>query len=358
LTDDVPDWLRSAAAVAWRLLVVGAAIYFGWQVLQRISVVVIAAVLALFPASLLWGPVKALKRWGWKPLLATWTVLLVSAAFLVGIGFLVVPALIDGLEPLGQDLAAAYDDFLEWLTVGPLGLSEAEVNRYSDTLVAQLQDQLGNVGSGVLSGAAFLVEAITGLVLALIVAFFVLKDGDRVAYKLFDRLSPTTADRVRRGGRVAWTTLSRYVKGLALVGLIDATAIAIGLLILGVPLVAPLAILVFIGAFLPVVGAFVSGLFAVAVALVNGGLTQALIVLAIVVAVQQLEGDVILPLIFGRSMEMHPLVILLAIAIGGVAFGIVGAFLSVPIAAVVIAVNQELAANPDDSLISLAKKVE
>lgn len=358
MIDDVPEWLRDAAAVAWRLLVVGAAIYFGWQVLQRISVVVIAAVLALFPASLLWGPVKALKRRGWKPLLATWTVLLVSVAALVGLGFLVVPALIDGLEPLGQDLSAAYEDFLEWLTEGPLGLSEAEVNRYSDTLVEQFQGQVGNLGSGFLSGAAILVEGITGLVLALIVAFFVLKDGDRVAQKLFDRLSPTTADRVQRGGRVAWTTLSRYVKGLALVGVIDATAIAIGLLILGVPLVAPLAILVFIGAFLPVVGAFFSGLFAVAVALVNGGLTQALIVLAIVVAVQQLEGDVILPMIFGRSMEMHPLVILLAIAIGGVAFGIVGAFLSVPIAAVVIAVNQELSDDPEGSLISLAKKVE
>lgn len=358
MTDNVPDWLRAAAAVAWRLLVVGAAVYFGWQILQRISVVVLAAVLALFPASLLWGPVKALKRRGWKPLLATWTVLLGAVAVLVGVGFLVIPALLDGLEPLAADLTSAYEDFLNWLTTGPLGLSEAQVDRYVNTAVDQLQDQLGNLGSGVLSGAAVVVEVITGLFLALIVAFFILKDGDRVAYKLFDRLSPATADRVRRGGRVAWTTLSRYVKGLALVGLVDATAIAIGLLILGVPLVAPLAILVFIGAFLPVVGAFVSGLFAVAVALVNGGLTQALIVLAIVVAVQQLEGDVVLPLIFGRSMEMHPLVILLAIAIGGVAFGIVGAFLSVPIAAVVIAVNQELSPNPDGSLISLAKKVE
>src|SRR5680860_1870773 len=147
---------------------------------------------------------------------------------------------------------------------------------------------------------------------------------------------------------------NRYVKGLALVGIVDATAIAIGLLILDVPLVAPLAILVFLGAFLPVVGAFISGLFAVAVAGVNGGATDALIVLAIVVAVQQLAGDVILPLIFGRTMQLHPLVLLLALAIGGVAFGIVGAFLSVPIAAVVVAVNQELSPDPEGSLISLA----
>lgn len=358
MIDQVPEWLRRAAAVAWRLLVVGAAVYFGWQGLQRISVVLIAAVLALFPASLLWGPVRSLKRRGWRPLLATWAVLLAAMAVLVGVGFLVVPALTDGLEPLTQDLGIAYQDFLEWLVDGPLGLSQAQVDRYVDSALAQLQQQLGNLGSGFLSGAAALVEAITGLFLGLIVAFFVLKDGDRVANKLLDRLAPATADRVQRGGRVAWLTLSRYVKGLALVGLVDATAIAIGLLIVGVPLVAPLAILVFIGAFLPVVGAFISGLFAVAVALVNGGPTDALIVLAVVVAVQQLEGDVILPLIFGRSMELHPLLILLAIAIGGVAFGIVGAFLAVPVAAVVVAINQELSPDPDGSLLSLAKKVE
>lgn len=358
LNEYVPAWLHRSAAVAWRLLVVGAAVYFSWQVLQRISVVILAAVLALFPASLMWGPVKALKRRGWRPLLATWTMLLVAVLVLVGLGFLIIPALVDGLEPLTADLGAAYEDFLDWLTEGPLGLSEAEVSRYADTLAEQLREQLGNLGSGVLSGAAALVEGITGLVLAMIVAFFVLKDGDRVANKLFERLSPETAGRVRRGGRVAWSTLNRYVKGLALVGLVDATAIAIGLLILDVPLVAPLAILVFLGAFFPVIGAFISGLFAVAVALVNGGLTDALIVLAIVVAVQQLEGDVILPLIFGRSMQLHPLVILLAIAIGGVAFGIIGAFLAVPIAAVVIAVNQELSPDPDASLMSLAKNMD
>ena len=354
---EVPERLRWLAAIAWRLVVVGAAVFLVWQVLQRISVVVIAAVLALFPASLLWGPVKALKRRGWRPLLATWAVFLGAAVIAVGVGFVVIPALIQGLEPLGDDLATAYDDLRSWLTEGPLGLSPQQIDNYVDTFLEQLQSQLGGLGSGVLSGAVAVFEVITGFILALIVAFFILKDGDRVAAKLVDRLSPTMADQVRRGGRVAWATLNRYVKGLALVGLVDATAIAIGLLILDVPLVAPLAILVFVGAFLPVIGAFTSGLFAVAVAGVNGGLTDALIVLAIVVAVQQLEGDVILPLIFGRTMQLHPLVILLAIAVGGVAFGIVGAFLAVPIAAVVIAVNQELSPEPEKSLFNLAQTI-
>lgn len=357
--DHVPDWLRHGAAIAWRLLVVGAAIYFTWQVLQRVSVVALSAIIGLFPASLLWGPVKWLKRKGWRPLLATWTVLLASLLVVVGIGFLVVPPLVDGIEPLVADVTQAFDDLQDWLVEGPFGLSRGQVNSFIDGLTTQLQEWASGVGgSGLLSGAAAIAEIITGFVLALIVAFFVLKDGDRVAARLHERLSASKADKVRRGSRVAWTTMSRYVKGLAVVGIVDATAIAIGLLIVGVPLVVPLSILVFIGAFFPLIGAFTSGLFAVAVALVNGGITDALIVLAIVVAVQQLEGDVILPLIFGRTMQLHPLVILLAIAIGGVAFGIIGAFLSVPITAVIVAVNQELSPNPESSLISLAQNIK
>ena len=140
-------------------------------------------------------------------------------------------------------------------------------------------------------------------------------------------------------------------------GVVDATAIAIGLLIVGVPLVLPLAILVFLGAFFPLVGAFLSGLVAVAVALVNGGWTDALIVFAIVLGVQQLEGDIVMPLVFGRTMQLHPLVVLLVIAVGGVAFGIPGAFLAVPITAVVVAVDDELSPEKDTSFISVAKNM-
>lgn len=356
---EVPPWLRHGAAIAWRLLVVGAAVFFLWQILQRVSVVVLAAIIGLFPASLLWGPVKRLKRRGWPPLLATWTVLLASLLVAVGIGFLVIPPLVEGVEPLVADVNEAFASFQDWLVDGPFGLSRDQIDGMVEGILASMQEWATGVGgAGLLSGAVAVVELITGLVLALIVAFFVLKDGDRVAKRLHNVLAPETADRVLRGGRAAWTTMSRYVKGLALVGIVDATAIAIGLLLVGVPLVVPLSILVFFGAFFPIIGAFTSGLFAVAVALVNGGITDALIVLAIVVAVQQLEGDVILPLIFGRTMQLHPLAILLAIAIGGVAFGIVGAFLSVPVMAVVVAVNQELSTDPESSIVTLVQHIE
>jgi predicted PurR-regulated permease PerM len=357
VNDPIPRWLRDAANVSWRLLVVGAAIFFGWQLLRHVSVVVLSAVIGLFPASLLWGSVQSLKSRGWPPLLAAWAVILVASMALVGVGFLVIPELAEGLGPLGDDLAQAYDSLIEWLIGGPLGLSAGEVERYSEMLVEQVQERATGLGTGLLSGAVAVLEVITGTILALIVAFFVLKDGDRVAARFVGRLSPDRADRFTRGARAAWTTLNRYVKGLAITGLVDATAIAIGLLLVGVPLVLPLSILVFIGAFFPLVGAFVTGLLAVAVALVNGGITDALIVLAIVVGVQQLEGDIVMPLVFGRAMQLHPLVILLAIAAGGVAFGIVGAFLAVPITAVIVAIDQELAAETDRSFISVAKSM-
>lgn len=351
----VPRWLRDAANVSWRLLVVGAAVYFGWQLLRDVSVVVLSAIIGLFPASLLWGPVQNLKGRGWPPILATWMVLLAAAMAVVGVGLVVVPELTEGLQPLGEDLAVAYENLVVWLSEGPLGLSEAEVQRYSDLLIEQLQQQAAGLGTGLLSGAVAVIEVVTGTILMLIVVFFVLKDGDRVASRLEDRLSPENADKLSRGARAAWTTLNRYVKGLAITGVVDATAIAIGLLIVGVPLVLPLSILVFMGAFFPLVGAFVTGLLAVAVALVNGGLTDGLIILGVVIAVQQLEGDIVMPLVFGRTMQLHPLVVLLAIAVGGVAFGIVGAFLAVPATAVIVAVDQELSARKDRSFISVAR---
>ena len=353
----VPEWLRRSAAIAWRLLVVGAAVYFGFQALQRVSLVVLAVVLALFPAALMWQPVRALRRRGWPPMLATWTVILIGFGALVGLGFIIGPALAEGLQPLGEDLQAAYEELQVWLVEGPLGLSQQQVDGFSDTLIEQIRDQASTLGSGLVSGAVAAFEAVTGTVLAIIVTFFILKDGERFADRFVALLDPPTDDRVRRGGRVALTTLTQYVRGLALVGLVDATAIAIGLVVLDVPLVVPLAVLVFLGAFFPVIGAFLSGLVAVAVALVNGGFTDALIVLAIVVAVQQLEGDVVLPLVFGRTLQLHPLVILLAIALGGIAFGIVGAFLAVPIAAVIVAVHRELSDDHEGSMLSLTSTI-
>lgn len=356
-TPAVPDWLHRTGAVAWRVLVIGAVVYFGFQALRPVGAVLLSMVIALFFTSMLWSMVAGLKRRGWHPMLATWTVIVGVSVLATGVGMVLIPALVDGIGPLVDDLATAYEDLQVWLVEGPLGLSEAEVAQYADQLVEQLQASLPNLATGILTGAAKAIEVVTGFILALIVTFFLLKDGDRLLTRFIDRLPADESERVATGGVVAWMTLKRYVRGLVIVGLVDAVGIGIGLLIVGVPLVLPLSILVFIGAFFPVIGAFVSGLLAVAVALVNGGIADALIILAIIVAVQQLESNVIHPIVFGRTMQLHPIVILLAIAIGGFAFGLVGIFLAVPITAVVVAVNLALSDEPDRSPFALAKNL-
>jgi predicted PurR-regulated permease PerM len=318
---------------------------------------VLAVVLALFPSAVLWGPVRSLERRGWKSLLATAVVMIGFLAVVGGAGVFILPALAEHLGPLTEDVGRAGVALRRWLTNGPLGLSQTQIDGYWGAFVEGFNEG-GGLSSGLLGGATAVVEVITGFFVLLVSAFFILKDGPAMTRGLLVRLPVHRASTIGRGIEVAWTTLSRYVRGLAVVGVVDAVAIGIGLAMLGVPMVIPLAILTFFGAFFPLVGAWVAGLFAVAVAFVDGGLTQALLVLLIITVVQQIEGDVVLPLVFGKTLLLHPLIILLAVAGGGIAFGIAGAFLSVPAVAVAVAVRQEIAESPTTTFTSLIQGVE
>jgi putative heme transporter len=353
----LPDWIVRGGGAAWRLLAMGAVVYFGFQILRQVSVVVLAVVLALFPAAVLWGPIRRLEGRGWRPLPATALVLGGFIVVLVAGGAVIVPPLIQQMGPIATDVAAAAAAVRNWLSTGPLGLSPAQIDAYWTGLVERFNEG-GGLSSGLLGGATAVVEIVTGLFVMLLSAFFILKDGPAMTKGLLARMSERRAATTGRAIEAAWRTLGHYVRGLAIVGLVDAAVIGIGLLVVGVPMVIPLAILTFFGAFFPLVGAWVAGLAAVAVAFVNGGITEALIVLAIITAVQQLEGDLVLPIVFGRTLVMHPLVILLAVAAGGIAFGIAGAFLSVPVVAVTVAIRQEVAENPTSTFTSLVQGVE
>jgi predicted PurR-regulated permease PerM len=345
--------LERAASFGWRYLVVIAAVVVTFYAIGAVKVVVIPLVLGFFVAAVLAPPVQWFKTRGWPPLAATWAGIGIVVPFIAGLAFLLVPSFVDGLEPLGEDIEAAVDSFAAWLEEGPLELSETEIEGYINDAIEAFRSNIGGLTSGIVGGAVVALEVITGAVFLFISAFFYLKDGDRAYQALLRRVSEP--ERVHASLSASWATLAAYVRGLALVGLVDAVFIGIGLLVVGAPLVLPLSVLVFFGAFFPIVGAFLSGLLAVSVVFVNGGLTKALIVLGIVLVVQQVEGSVLHPIIFRRSLSLHPLVILLAISIGGVAFGIVGAFLAVPITAVVVAAQQAAAGDPDRSLVALAR---
>ena len=196
-----------------------------------------------------------------------------------------------------------------------------------------MRDNQEKLTSGALSTAATLTEIVTGAFLALFTVIFLLYGGRNI-YMFLTRIVPShIRDRVRDAGRAGFGSLIGYVRATFLVALVDAIGIGTGLAIMSIPLALPLASLVFLGAFIPLVGAFVSGFLAVVVALLTKGVVYALITIGLIVAVQQLEAHVLQPVLMGRAVSIHPLAIVLAIATGGVLAGIIGALLAVPVLA-------------------------
>ncbi len=333
---DVPTWLGRLASWSWRVLVVGAAVYVLAVALARLRVVVLPAIVSLFLASLFIPPARWLMRRGWPRVLATFAVLLAGLLVLVGIGALIVPAVASELGDLGGKLSTAVEDGKEWLVTGPLELDQAQVDRFEQ----RARDELGQLGGGGrwISGATLAIEVVAGIFLMIPLVFFFVKDGDAMVRWGLDLLPASHRHDAAEIGRRIWAVLGGYLRGVAVTGLVDGAVIGIGLALLGVPLVLPLVVLTFFGAFFPVVGATAAGAVAALVALVTNGPGTALAVVALTIAVQQIEGDVIAPLALGRTLKLHPIAILLALTAGGVLAGLVGAFLAVPLAAIAASV--------------------
>ncbi|MEV4639537.1 AI-2E family transporter [Actinoplanes sp. NPDC049548] len=348
--DDVlPRGIRTAGAWAWRFILFVAAAYLFLRVVALLRVVIIPVVIAVLLAALFQPAAAALTRRGVKRSLAA-GVVLVAALLLVfgGLG-LIIRTFISQIDTLSTQVGDGIAEVQRWLSQGPLHLTDAQLNQYVDRLRDAVTQNQGKLTSGALSTATTLGEVVTGFFLVLFTLFFFLRDGGQI-WSFLCRLLPREA-RVptARAGHYSWHTLVSYVHATVLVAFVDAVGIGIGLLILRVPLAIPLAALVFLGAFIPVVGATVTGAVAVLVALVTQGPVSALIVLGIVIAVQQLEGHVLQPLIMGRAVALHPLAVILAIAAGIVVAGIVGGLIAVPLLAVLNTAIRYLVRHPEGS---------
>lgn len=331
----VPHSLQVVAALSWRALLVVAAIYVFVRIVRLVWVPFLALAAALFLGALLQGYAEFLRdRCRFPRGLAAISGVLTLLIVLAALGYFVENQVAGSMDTLRSDLNRAGDDFIHWLHRGPLHLSNRDIDRYQGELVDTLKKQQGRLTSIGVAGLSSGVELITGALIALFTCFFLLYDGERM-WGWVRRLFPGRARQsVDIAGGAAWNALTGYVRGTVMVAAIDAVCIGIGLLALRVPLAIPLAVIIFVGAFVPLVGAIATGVIAVLVALVTKGWVVALIVLAILVAVQQIEGHLLQPLVLGRSVRLHPVAIIFAVAVGTTLAGIGGAILAVPIVAV------------------------
>jgi predicted PurR-regulated permease PerM len=325
---------RVAIASAQLLLIVAAVVVIGY-VLGKLWVVLLPVVLGLLFSTVLWPATRFLRRHGWPPALAAAVVLLVFLGAIGGIIAVIAPQVVGQAEELANQFSGGLQEVQRWLAGPPLDLGEDQIGNAVDSLINTVQNNAQNIAGYAVTTATTIGNAVVNLVLALVLAFFFLKDGPRWTPWLAAQTGPRAAPHVAALSLKAWQTLSEFIRQQALVGFVDAFFIGLGLLVLDVPLVLPLAVLTFFGAFIPIIGAFVAGAFAVLIALVSVGFTKALIVLAIVVAVQQLEGNVLQPIIQGRGLNLHAAVVILAVTAGSSLAGIIGAFLAVPVAALI-----------------------
>ncbi|GAA3081935.1 AI-2E family transporter [Streptosporangium carneum] len=349
LTNLVPRTLLRVAVWSLCLIIIGWAVFYFAQFIATLRIVVLPVAIALLLTALMFPVTRRLRAVGVRPIYATWITMLIAFAVLGGIGWFIglrandeIPALVDQVRKTSQTVE-------QWLYTGPLHLQPNQLTTWVDEISKQVTAQRNQITQTVLTGATVALEVLASIVLLLFVTFFLLKDGDRI-WSWFLKAFGSAAPRVDRAGRVAWVTLSHYVQGTVAVAAVHGVVMGIVLAGMGVPLWAPLAVLIFLASFIPIVGIFFAGGVATLVTLGAKGPIYALIFLGILVVEQQLENHVLQPLIVGRALSFHPLAIILVLAVGGIVAGIAGAAVAVPVAAVIYRALPELMSEPPIAL--------
>jgi putative heme transporter len=326
----VEPLVRKTAAWAWRLLVILlAAVAFLW-VVAKLEVIVVPVLLALMLSALLVPGVDWLDRHGLARGGAVALVLLSGFAVLGGVLTFVVSQFIVGVPDLVEQVSRSIDSTRKWLVQGPAHLRNEQIDSAGNAAIQALHNNQAKLTSGALSTAATVTELVTAAVLVLFTLIFFLYGGRNIWQYVMKIFPAGVRDRVHEAGIAGYGSLIGYVRATFLVALTDAAGVGTGLAIMGVPLALPLASLVFLGAFIPLIGALVSGLVAVVVALLAKGIVYALLTLGLLVVINQIEAHLLQPLVMGRAVSIHPLGVVLAITTGGVLAGIVGALLAVP----------------------------
>jgi predicted PurR-regulated permease PerM len=353
----VPSWLQTAAAWSWRLLLLAVVIYLTARLLGILYVVAVPCVVALLLTALLQPLSARLCRAGLPRLAATWVTLLIAAAVVGGLIALVANRASADYPTLVSEAKHTATQVESLLAGPPFHVKSSNVQKFLNDFPSFVSKHKSLVEGTVVTGGKIASEFFGGLVLMLFVTFFLIKDGERIWKWLLHRMSADTERRVDRAGHAAWQVVVYYMRGTVAVAAIHAIVIGLVLSIMGVPLALPLAVLVFLAAFVPLVGLLVAGALAIVVTLATKGWVDALILLGILIIEDQLEAHLLQPQVVGRVIRLHPLAVILSLAVGGVLAGIPGAVVAVPIVAVITRALPELRArepgdpngrNPDD----------
>jgi predicted PurR-regulated permease PerM len=338
--------VRVAAAWSWRLLVIGAGLYVLAKIFVRVELVAFSFVLALFFTAVLHPLEILLRRVPGPRSISALLALLVGLAALAGIGWFVTWQISSHSSQLGDQVSNFVTQTRDWLRNGPLHLKSSDIDKMADNITKAIKDHQGQLVSGAIETVRTVVEFLGALLLILLSTFFLLRDGEQI-WKWTVRLFPRAAQaRVDVAGRAGWRTLGGYMRGQVLIALFHGISIMIVLFVLQVPLAAALGVLIFLGSFVPLIGLTVTGALCVAVALLEHGVTAAIVVGIAIIVLVQLEAHLLQPLIMSRSVEVHPLAIALSVLTGTLVAGIVGALLAVPLVAFLNSTVHALRAAP------------
>lgn len=345
----VPISLQVGGEWAWRLIVIGVVVIAFTSVLATLSALIVPLAIALLVAAPLERVVSRMAARGMKRGLAALLIMLGLIGTIAGLLFAAGAEFVSSFAALKAQAREGLDRLIVGLANSPLHVDPVKAQDYIDHIGTTISTHKGGLVSGALSVTATVGAIAGGTLIALICMFFFLRDGRKLWLPIV-RLFPKTArDDLDRAGTAAWATLAKFTKTSVFVAVIDAAGIGLGAWILGLPLALPIAILVFLGSFIPSFGSLITGLMATMVALFDGGWKKAVIMIIIVLIVQQVEGSVLYPWLFGREASIHPLAIIISLSVGTIIAGIVGALLAVPVLAVVKAFVGELRDEPEDN---------
>jgi predicted PurR-regulated permease PerM len=348
--DILPRWLRAGAAWGWRLLLLGFIVYLLARIAAVLYVVVVPCAASLLLTALLHPLEARLRRRGLPPLAATWCALLLAIVIVAGAAALATARVEAQYPTLLAQLRHTSRQIQSWLSGPPFHLKTGDLDKASGAIVKYLGQHQSLVAGTVVTGGRIAAEVFAGVVLTVFVTFFLVKDGRKIWLFLIHRMRPQNQERADRAGRAAWTAVEYYVRGTVVVAAIHAVVMGTTLTIMSVPLAVPIALFMFLAAFVPLVGVLVAGTLAVLVTLAAKGWVAAIIVLGILIVMNQLEGHLLQPQIVGKMVRLHPLAVILVLAVGGVVAGIAGAVVAVPITAALSRAIPELRKDEDETV--------